>query len=218
MPLPPASLADLLQRHGPGWQATWRAFGVDTPPEGLLQALLLRYAEAHRHYHTQAHLDACLAHFARVRDQAQAPHEVELALWFHDAIYDIGAADNELRSAGWAREALLQAGVDAGCAGRVFALVMVTRHDRPPTTPDQCLLLDADLSILGQRPAVFDAYEVQVRAENATVPEDFFRTRRRGILQQFLDRPRIYHSAHFHDAFEAQARENLQRSIRQLGG
>jgi len=218
MPLSPDALAELLQRHSPGWQAIWRALDVDHPPGGLLQALLLRYAEAHRHYHTQAHLDACLAHFGRVRDQARSPHEVELALWFHDAIYDIGAPDNEQRSADWAREALVQAGVDGTGAGRVHALVMVTRHDRAPATLDESLLLDADLSILGQRPAVFDAYEVQVRAENAAVPEDFFRRRRRGILQHFLDRPRIYHSAYFHEAFEAQARENLRRSITQLGG
>jgi predicted metal-dependent HD superfamily phosphohydrolase len=214
--MPDTSLETLRSRHAPAWTLLWQAFGAPVP-EGLLEALLAHYAEPHRHYHTQAHLDACLAHFGRVRAQADRPHEVEMALWFHDAIYAIGAPDNEQRSADWARSALLQAGARPDAADRVAALVMVTRHDCAPATTDQALLLDADLSILGQRPAVFDAYERQVRTENGAVPEDFFRRRRQGILQQFLDRPRIYHSAPFFEAFEAQARANLARSIRQLG-
>lgn len=206
----------LLERHTSAWQALWQGLGVRTPDPALLPALLQRYAEPHRHYHTQQHLDACLAHFAQVRALAAHPHEVALALWFHDAIYDIGATDNEQRSADWAREALRAAGVPSEVAARVHALVMVTRHDCAPGTPDEALLLDADLSILGQRPDIFDGYERQIRAENAAVPDDFFRSRRSRILQQFLDRPRIYHTAHFHDMLEARARSNLQRSIGQL--
>jgi predicted metal-dependent HD superfamily phosphohydrolase len=209
------SLDTLLTQHGPAWQQLWQAFGT-VPPDGLLAALLARYAEPHRHYHAQAHLDACLAHFARVRTQAERPHEVEMALWFHDAIYAIGAPDNEQRSADWARQALEQAGIAPDAVARVAALVMVTRHDCAPQDTDQALLLDADLSILGQPPAVFDAYERHIRAEHAAVPEAIFRSRRRGILQQFLERPRIFHSAHFHAAFEAQARANLARSISRL--
>ncbi len=209
-------LETLLAHHARAWQSLWQGLGIAAPDPALLPALLQRYAEPHRHYHTQQHLDACLAHFVKARHLAQHPHEVALALWFHDAIYDISATDNEQRSADWAREALLAAGASPETAQRVHALVMVTRHDCAPATPDEALLLDIDLSILGQQREVFDGYEEQVRVEFASVPEAIRRARRSRILQQFLERPRIYHTAHFHDALEARARDNLQRSIRQL--
>ena len=206
-----------MQGHESSWGALWRSLGVDRVDPTLLAALLRRYSEPQRKYHTLQHLDACLAHFETLRAQALHPDEVELALWFHDAIYDIGASGNEARSADWAREALLSAGGDVQAAQRVHDLVMVTCHDVAPQTRDQEVLLDVDLSILGARPRVFDAYEQQIRAEYAYVQGDAFRSRRRRLLQQFLDRPRIYHTTQFHGQFEAQARDNLARSIRQLG-
>lgn len=208
---------DFIARHQPGWQAAWQALAPrSAEPSALLQQLTDRYAEAHRHYHTLQHLDACLRHLAQQRALAQRPEEVALALWFHDAIYDIGAADNELRSAHWARSALLEHGGAADAAQRVHGLVMVTRHEQPPQTPDQQLLLDVDLAILGAPAAVFDDYERQIVREFQAVPTAAFRSNRRRILQGFLDRPRIYHTAAFHDAREAQARDNLGRSIRSL--
>lgn len=204
------------ERHQAAWQAAWRALAPRAPHPSLLQQLVLRYSEAHRHYHTLQHLDACLRHLDRQHTLAQRPDEVALALWFHDAVYDIGAADNEQRSADWARSALLGQGSAADLAQRVFALVMVTRHDQPPQTPDQQLLLDVDLAILGAPAAVFDEYERQIVREYQAVPTAAFRSNRRRILQGFLDRPQIYHTTAFHDAREAQARENLGRSIQAL--
>lgn len=198
------------------WQAIWHALGARAVDPTLLGALLARYDEPHRHYHARAHLEACLRHFDTLAAHATHPALVEMALWFHDAIYDIGATDNEARSADWARAALLAAGVDAASAERVHMLVMLTRHDQPPEDDDGRVLLDADLSILGARPEVFEAYEEQIRREFAQVPRDAFRARRRRVLQGFLDRPAIYHTPPFRGEREAQARRNLARSIAQL--
>ena len=139
-----------------------------------------------------------------------------LALWFHDAIYTVGAADNEQRSANWARAALQAHGARTETAERVHALIMVTRHEQPPCTPDQALLLDIDLAILGAPAAVFNAYEQQIVREYQAVPTKAFRANRRRILQGFLARPRTYHTAAFHDTREEQARANLTRSIQAL--
>lgn len=198
------------------WLAAWQALGVQPPEPGLHGALLARYDEPHRHYHARAHLEACLGHFDTLAAHAPHPALVEMALWFHDAIYDIGATDNEQRSADWARDALLAAGAAPAVAARVHALVMLTRHDAPPDDDDARVLLDADLSILGARPEVFEAYEQQIRREFAQVPPDAFRARRRRVLQGFLDRPAIYHTPPFRGAREAQARSNLAGSIARL--
>lgn len=204
------------ERHRSDWLALWHALTGRPPDAALFDAVLRGYCEPHRHYHTLEHLDACLRHLGKHRALAQHPNALALALWFHDAIYSIGAADNEQRSADWARTALQAHGARAEISERVHALIMVTRHEQPPCTPDQALLLDVDLAILGAPPAVFDSYEQQIVREYQAVPAKAFRDNRRRILQGFLQRPRIYHTAAFHDAREKQARANLVRSIQAL--
>lgn len=205
-----------MQHYHARWMDTWRALSAPDVDPALLPALLQAYSEPQRRYHTLQHLDACLKHFDTLRAQAQRPGEVELALWFHDAIYEIGGSSNEARSADWARQAIIASGGSPDAAQRVHALVMATCHNVEPRARDQEILLDVDLAILGARPAIFDAYESQIRAEYASVPLDVFRTRRRRILTEFLNRPRIYHTAQFHLLFEQQAHSNLARSIQQL--
>ena len=134
------------------WRAAWQALGVHGG-DALHAVLLSSYAEPHRAYHTQQHLAECLALFDEVRGLAERPAEVEIALWFHDAIYDVHRRDNEALSAEWAHAALLHAGAAADAAERVAALVLVTRHSVAPQTPDEQLLVDIDLAILGAAPS-----------------------------------------------------------------
>ena len=209
---------DFIARHQPDWQKTWQVLAPQPPASTLLTELTVRYNEPHRHYHTLEHLDACQRHLSSLRHLAQRPHEVALALWFHDAIYDIAASDNEARSADWAHAELQALGSAPDTAERVHALIMVTRHDQPPQTIDQEVLLDVDLAILGASPEQFDAYEQQVVREYQAVPTARFRNNRRRILQGFLNRPQIYHTAPFRATRETQARENLARSVQALTG
>lgn len=197
------------------WDAMWRELG-GKPPPGLYDQVIAAYAEPQRHYHTGQHLDECFAHFDGARALAGHPAEVELALWFHDAIYQPRRTDNELKSAEWARDSALAAGVSAEAAGRVHSLIMATRHEAVPQGRDQEVLVDVDLSILGAPPERFDEYERQVREEYSWVPGFVFRRTRKGILQSFLDRPEIYSTAPFKQKLEAAARANLARSIAQL--
>ncbi|MCC2677150.1 MAG: hypothetical protein K0R58_4097, partial [Ramlibacter sp.] len=163
-------------------------------------------------YHTLQHLRECLAHFEAASSLAPRPAEVEAALWFHDAVYDPKARDNEQRSADWAARSLLAADCEAGVAERVRALVLATDGHAASDDPDTQLLLDVDLAILGAAPARFAEYERQVRAEYAHVPEAEFRARRAEVLAAFLARPRIYLTPAFHDALEERARGNLQHA------
>lgn len=194
----------------------WRALGAAAPPDGLHAELKSRYAEAHRQYHTAQHLAECLASLDRVRTQLLRPAEVELALWFHDAIYDPRRHDSELRSADWARRCCGEAGLAADVGDRVHALVMMTRHDALPDDPDGQALVDIDLAILGAAPSRFAEYERQVRAEYAWVPEPVYRRERRKLLQSFLDRPAIYSTAAFRAREEARARTHLAAAIAAL--
>jgi predicted metal-dependent HD superfamily phosphohydrolase len=200
------------------WRRTWQELGAAKPAEELYAQLIACWNEEHRRYHTLQHLGECLAQFAAVRDQAQRPAEIELALWFHDAFYDPRRDDNELLSAQWARSSVLQAGLPNDVAGRVHALVMATRHEAVPEDADAQLLVDVDLSILGAEPARFDEFDEQIRAEYAHVPDEAYRQGRSRVLISFLTRPRLYSTEHFHAALEQRARHNLQRALARLSG
>ncbi len=202
------------------WRRLWTELGARDISGGLLNQLLSAYSQPHRHYHTLQHLRECLAMAEAASAVASRPAEVELALWFHDAVYEPMRHDNEVRSADWAHASVLAAGSPPETADRVAALVLATRHDAEPAPadPDTDLLLDVDLSILGTAAERFDAYERAVRAEYAHVAPPAWRQGRQRVLAGFLARPRIFRTAVFHDALEAPARANLRRTLDRLAG
>jgi predicted metal-dependent HD superfamily phosphohydrolase len=152
------------------WHATWKGLGVEPPAADLYAIVRARYAESHRSYHTIQHLDQCFGSLDEARHLAGRIHEVELALWFHDAVYEVRGQDNEEQSASWAREAAIQQGVSSSVAERVHALILATKHNATPAWPDAALLVDVDLAILGAEFERFDEYERQVRQEYSWVP------------------------------------------------
>lgn len=198
------------------WEANWRALGVPIPENQVLATVLAGYAEPHRAYHNLRHLEECFGHFDAVEHLARRPGEVAIALWFHDAIYDTHATDNETRSAEWARDVVEKTGGSIEVAARVADLILATRHATGPTQGDAALLVDIDLAILGAPEPRFDEYEDQIRREYGWVPEPLFRATRSRILGEFLARPRIYSTDFFAERRERPAQANLRRAIAQL--
>lgn len=205
----------LLQRS---WQRSFASYMANSQIEskGLFQKLLDSYSEPQRQYHTLQHLVECIQKFELVIDLVNLPREIEVALWFHDAVYDVKGHDNEALSASWAKESLVVVGASKDEIDRIFHLIMVTQHINIPQSLDEQTLVDIDLSILGEQTDRFNEYDIQVRQEYAWVPDDVYRTKRCEVLEMFLTRPSIYSTAYFQNHFEVQARENLQRSIAQL--
>jgi len=194
------------------WSTLWGSIGIDAPA-GLLDELQRRYSEAHRHYHTLQHLEECLARYDELRQAAVHAAEIEFAIWFHDAIYDVTRHDNEEQSAVLVQRALLQAGMSSQSAAHVYSLVMATRHAAQPTGADECVLVDVDLSILAASPARFAQYERQIRLEYGHVPDAVFEPKRRAILAAFLERPSVFSTALFREQYEQAARANLREAI-----
>ncbi len=186
------------------------------PAPGLFEQLVSRYREPQRRYHTDQHLGECIERLEPALGRAEHAGEVEVALWFHDAVYDPRAQDNEIQSARWARQALAAAHLSGEAVSHIDALIMATRHSIPPRTPDERLLVDVDLAILESAPARFAEYEAQICEEYGWIPDAQFRDRRAALLGEFLGRPAIYGTEHFHRRLEARARQNLEHSLRQL--
>jgi predicted metal-dependent HD superfamily phosphohydrolase len=189
--------------------------------EPLKQELSALYRAQDRHYHNLAHIDAMLALAGDYRGSLGDPEAVEAAIWFHDAIYDSKAKDNEAQSADLA-EKKLAGRADPSRLNRISAMIVATAtHQVPPfddatATRDASLFLDMDLSILGAAPDAFDAYERAVRREYAWVEEPMWRAGRSAVLKSFLARPHIFHTEEFRQRFESQARDNMARSLAAL--
>ena len=192
------------------WHQTWKLLKTK-PPSGLIDALFAAYREPHRAYHTLQHLEECFAHLDRCPLRPIDPGSLELALWFHDAVYDPKATDNEARSAAWANNALTT--LDSDTRMQIERLILVTQHASLPSTSDEALLVDIDLSILGADPKRFSEYESQVRREYGWVPEEGYCTARAQVLGEFMARPVLYVTPHFQKILEGPARANLRRSL-----
>lgn len=197
------------------WSRLWTGLGAKGDGVETMRALLERYSEPWRKYHTLRHLRDCLELFASSAGLAGRPAEVEAALWFHDAVYDPRApgGDNEEQSARLAEASLREAGVASDTVARVAKLILTTRHVAPPREPDGELTVDIDLAILGAEEPRFSEYERQIREEYAFVPETAFREGRASVLRMFMKRPRIYHTERFFAALERRARLNLTTAL-----
>jgi predicted metal-dependent HD superfamily phosphohydrolase len=225
----PAAYRQPVQDPGPAldrdrWRSLLRSLGAAGPLEPIdaaFDALVARYREPHRHYHDVAHIRAVLAAVDPVIDGADDPRAVELALWFHDAIYETTAGDNEARSAALGRAVCQGLGVadspdsaDSPLA-RACAHILATAHGPAIPAGDAALVVDADLSILGASAAEFDAYDQSIRREYAWVPDAHYRQARARVLQGFRERPAIFLTPAF-AALDRPARENLARALARL--
>ena len=174
------------------------------------------YSEPHRYYHNLLHIEDCLGEFDRANQLATDPATVELAIWFHDAVYDPRAADNEERSAELAKDWLSDVHASDVLTDSVGRLVLATKNHDASMHADAPLLVDVDLSILGKPPEQFWEYERQIREEYAWVEKTVFAAKRAEILHRFLARERIYQTDLFFHRMEAQARSNLLASVQRL--
>lgn len=195
------------------WSALWHKLNLSVPASQVFWGLCDRYSEPHRAYHTLQHLGECLKWFDRACHLAENSAAVELALWFHDAIYDTRRADNEARSTDLAVQVINSVGGGDLLQRSVHDLILATKHDAVPSTMDMGLVVDIDLAILGAEVDRFSQYDAQIRQEYAWVPEDVFCQKRAEILQSFLNRPSIFTTDFFQERLERQAQRNLHRSL-----
>jgi predicted metal-dependent HD superfamily phosphohydrolase len=198
------------------WQRLLTRCGT-SPDDIVLNRLLAAYDGPGRYYHNLHHLRAVLQKLHLFSAALPSP-ALELAAWFHDAVYDPRTTDNEERSAALARQELLRLGLPADLTERVAELVLCTRDHRAPAKDTEApVLLDADLAILGAAPAAYTTYARAIRQEYAWVPDAEYRAGRCRVLTAFLERPRLFMTEQAWRALEEQARHNLTGELAELG-
>lgn len=165
-------------------------------------------------YHDQLHLTEVLDRIDQLRFAGAEVDAtvVALAAWFHDAVYD-GGADDEERSAQWAERVL-----PAAHAEEVARLVRMTAHHRPADDDaGGCTLSDADLAILAAPRERYETYAAGVRADFAHVEDADFRAGRAAVLRDLAAKPHLFHTPQARDLWESTARANLEQEISELG-
>ncbi|MFJ3883556.1 hypothetical protein ACIPW5_39665 [Streptomyces sp. NPDC090077] len=199
------------------WDATATAAGATRDPAPYADRLLAAWAEPQRRYHTTVHLADVLARIDALAGHAADPTAVELAAWFHDAVYRPDRSENEERSAALAERALPELGVGPDRTAETARLVRLTvTHDPAPGDTNGEALCDADLGVLAGTPEAYAAYAAAVRAEYGFVPDEAFRTGRAAVLRQLLALPRLFRTPYGTAHWEAPARRNLEAELAAL--
>ncbi len=204
-----------MQRY---WAAVLQRYGVapaDADP--VFDVLVAAYSAPERHYHNLEHLGEMFRVVGRLAGCVDDTNALALAVWFHDAVYDSRAKDNERRSGELAVDLLGPVGVPASVIERVVRMVWATAHTTdPPGDRDTQALLDADLAILGAAEDRYARYAADIRKEYAWVPEADYRAGRAAVLGRFLAAPRVYHTKLMFEEFEQRARANLRGELATL--
>jgi len=203
------------------FETLWRRSVGSRDAASAWHALDAGYSEPLRAYHNWSHIGAMLAGLDGARGvpefQAVSFDEVELAVFFHDVIYDPRAKDNETRSAAAFRSASADASIlNTAAIDRIAAAILATATHAATPDISTRLLLDLDLRVLGGTPDDYLAYVDAVRHEYAFVPDDQWRVGRTDVLRRFLERPAIFQTAHVAERYEAFARENIRSEIEAL--
>jgi predicted metal-dependent HD superfamily phosphohydrolase len=178
--------------------------------------LLDRYGEPTRVYHGVRHLAEVLGHVDTLMGECADATAVELAAWFHDAVYDVRRDDNEVASARLARSVLANQVPDEQLR-EVERLVLLTRdHAVSAGDSNGAVLCDADLAILAGGPTEYADYTGRVRREYGHLPDAEFEVGRAAILRSFLDLPRLFHTSYAAEHWADAAHANLTTELSQL--
>jgi predicted metal-dependent HD superfamily phosphohydrolase len=197
--------ANLIQR--------WRALaGMDA--DDLGEALIRAWSAPQRHYHNQSHLIWLLDEAERRRSLIQDRAFVAYAIWFHDAVYEPGDADNESLSAQWARRALAH---DPQLGERIAHVIEMTKdHAAGGAQGDAALFLDMDIAILGAPPETYRAYAANIRAEYPRIDDAVFAAGRGAFLEAQLKRGRLFRTDVYENELGEQARANMRWEIEEM--
>jgi predicted metal-dependent HD superfamily phosphohydrolase len=182
--------------------------------------LVRRYREPGRHYHTLRHVAETVAalRLLLATEREAAAHAsgstCMLAVYYHDAVYETTADDNERRSAELAVDVLGRLHCPAGVMADVARIVHSTAT-HISSAPDEGFVNDADLRVLARPSLVYDHYARRVRLEFAWVGEADWVVGRAAVLRSLLDRP-IYATVWGRRHWESNARANLRRELAEL--
>ena len=195
------------------WALTAKQLSLDEDTtQNFYASLYGAYSEVQRHYHSIQHIVECLEHFHDIKTHLTDALSVELAIWFHDVIYNPQAHDNEQQSAEYMKQ-VLESVLVAEQMEKIYAWILATQAHALTANLDLAYLLDIDLVILASNPIRFAEYEGQIQQEYAWVEPSLYVKKRQQVLRHFLETQPLYQTPFFQKRYERQAKQNLAQAL-----
>lgn len=211
------------------WLQLCKDLGVSkTSAEDWWTTISTHMEEPQRRYHTLAHLKELFMYVDKYSSQLEDQQAVELAVFFHDIIYDpkaTGGKNEDDSAVVWENFAqhCLPVGSPLGqrkgeLLSKVYVWIVQTKHHRcADSDPMDCrLFMDFDMAVLGRPWPEYEVYSRQIRQEFIHVPEAVFCIARAAFLQTSAAAPSIFTTPAFKEERESQARENALREVQAL--
>jgi len=166
------------------------------------------YLEPHRYWHGLQHPMTMIQWGGSYLTRAQF-----WAIWYHDAIWNPLALDNEKQSAD-----LFVSDLDDELTPdevRTGEQIIYDTQEHEPHIDQSRLVLDLDIYAMAQAPDRYHQYAADIRAEFAMVPWETYREKRLEFLRKMLNREKLFFTDMF-KGLESMAQENIRREIPQL--
>ena len=181
------------------------------------EQLLGLYTGPGRYYHNFVHIHNFLQLLDQYQEKIDHPVAFEIAIWWHDAIYEAKRKDNEAKSAQLASECW-QSYLSASDLQLVVNLIESTAKHQPLIAGEDCrYFLDFDLGVLGTNSTTYTKYSEAIWQEyKGTFPKILYKVGRKKVLRKFLERPQLFFTSTFYEQYEQQARENIAEEINTL--
>lgn len=202
------------------WDKLMRNLGqFGHKPDMYWLELRVLYESPDRFYHTLQHINDVYDNYKYVG--GNSPNIVEaLAIFYHDAVYNTKASDNEERSAEYAVEVAQSLGCGRFGVRHVKSLIYATKDHKPLQSTiwreTSEIFLDSDLSILGVSKSKYEAYSKNIRKEYEWVEEKVYKEKRSEILESFLRKPHIFYTSSFRAKYEEAAKTNIKWELELL--
>lgn len=203
------------QRFKSLWNRCRTGSGTGAHAGDVYEEVRAYYSQPGRYYHTPTHIEHCLRQFDLAAHEMDEPDSVEMAIWFHDFVFDADASDNELQSA---RRFVELAGdsMTLEFKTKVYDLILATAPPRLPKTNDEKFMLDIDLSSFGLPWDDFVRDSNAVRKESPQLSDAEFFPSQRAFLESLVSREHFYFTDFFRSRIEDTARRNIERHLKGL--
>jgi len=199
------------------FERLWQRCVASPPsPDGAAVYAELRrlHGASFRRYHTLDHIGDCLRRLDKVALLLNDADAVELALWFHDSVYEMDCGTNEQRSAELFEK--LAGGANPAFRKRVRGLIMATRHLGGERNHDRRFIVDIDLAGFGAPWNEVMRNGALLREESPAKTDDQYHRGQLWFLQRLQRRRYFFATAYFRDRYEGKARDNLRRLLADL--